>query len=152
MAGRYYRTNPLRQFIYPGAHMTTARGTNDLTETGDSPQFGPTVLRMLVGGHLRRLRESRGITRDDAGYAIQSSHSTISHLELGRTGFKPDDVATLLETELDDVICLRQIAGAQYLTRKSDVLPYQHLMNKLVVHAQPATATPGVIRQIISTL
>jgi transcriptional regulator with XRE-family HTH domain len=298
--------------------MTTARGMGDLAETGDSRQSGPTVPRMLVGAHLRRLRESRGITREDAGYAIRSSHSKISRLELGRTGFKSYDVADLLtlygvdeaerstilalaerantpgwwqdhrdvvpdwqeaylgleqdaalirtyevqlvpqllqtedyaraviaqghesgsaeqieqrvavrmrrqeilttptgrklwavmdeaalrrqvggrammraqlehlrrmaelphitiqvlpfssgghvgdvgpitvlrfaEAELDDVVYLQQIASAQYLSRKSDVLPYQHLMNKLVLHAQPATVTPGILRQLLSTL
>ncbi|MFF5208365.1 helix-turn-helix domain-containing protein [Streptosporangium sp. NPDC000396] len=51
---------------------------------------------MLVGAQLRRLREARGITREDAGEAIRASHSKISRLELGRTGFKQRDVADLL--------------------------------------------------------
>jgi hypothetical protein len=57
---------------------------------------GPTVLRMLLGGQLRRLREARGITRDAAGYEIRSSDSKISRMELGRVGFKERDVADLL--------------------------------------------------------
>jgi transcriptional regulator with XRE-family HTH domain len=56
----------------------------------------PTVLRMLVGAHLRRLREASGITCEDAGEAIRASHSKISRLESGRTGFKARDVADLL--------------------------------------------------------
>jgi len=59
-------------------------------------QAGPTVLRMLVGTQLRRLREARGITREEAGEAIRASESKISRLELGRVGFKPRDVADLL--------------------------------------------------------
>ncbi|MBL1068814.1 transcriptional regulator, partial [Streptomyces sp. 7-21] len=31
------------------------------------PQGGPTVLRIVLGTHLRRLRESRGISREAAG-------------------------------------------------------------------------------------
>jgi len=62
----------------------------------DYQRAGPTVVRMLVGAHLRHLREAAGITREAAGYAIRSSHSKISRLELGRTGFKPRDVADLL--------------------------------------------------------
>ncbi|MGP3958279.1 helix-turn-helix domain-containing protein [Nonomuraea sp. 3N208] len=62
----------------------------------DSLQSGPTALRLLIGAQLRRLRESRGITRDDAGYAIRGSHSKISRMESGRTGFKTRDVADLL--------------------------------------------------------
>jgi transcriptional regulator with XRE-family HTH domain len=57
---------------------------------------GPTVLRILLGGQLRRLREYNGISRDDAGDAIRASGSKISRLELGRVGFKERDVADLL--------------------------------------------------------
>jgi transcriptional regulator with XRE-family HTH domain len=59
-------------------------------------QGGPTVLRILLGGQLRRLRESRGISRQDAGHAIRASDSKISRLELGRVAFKERDVADLL--------------------------------------------------------
>ena len=48
---------------------------------------GPTVLRMLLGAQLRRLRESRGISREDAGWQIRASESKISRMERGRVGF-----------------------------------------------------------------
>jgi transcriptional regulator with XRE-family HTH domain len=54
------------------------------------------VLKILLGSQLRRLRESRNISRDDAGYAIRASGSKISRLERGRVGFKDRDVADLL--------------------------------------------------------
>ncbi|MGK5550069.1 helix-turn-helix domain-containing protein [Actinomadura kijaniata] len=57
---------------------------------------GPTVLRILLGSQLRRLREARGISTEDAGYEIRGSHSKISRMELGRVGFKERDVADLL--------------------------------------------------------
>jgi hypothetical protein len=57
---------------------------------------GPTVLRMLLGNHLRRLREAQGVSREDAGWEIRSSESKISRMELGRVGFKELDVADLL--------------------------------------------------------
>jgi transcriptional regulator with XRE-family HTH domain len=57
---------------------------------------GPTVRRILVGAQLRRLREAKGITREDAGYTIRASESKISRLELGRVSFKERDVADLL--------------------------------------------------------
>lgn len=60
------------------------------------PEGGPTVLRILLGIQLRRLRESRDITRDQAGYTIRASGSKISRMELGRVGFKERDVADLL--------------------------------------------------------
>ncbi|MFC9688810.1 helix-turn-helix domain-containing protein [Kribbella sp. NPDC056951] len=57
---------------------------------------GPTALRMMLGGHLRRLRERAGVSRTDAGWAIRASESKISRLELGRVGFKERDVEDLL--------------------------------------------------------
>jgi hypothetical protein len=51
---------------------------------------------MMLGGHLRELRERAGVTRTDAGWAIRASESKISRLELGRVGFKERDVADLL--------------------------------------------------------
>ncbi|WP_424923137.1 helix-turn-helix domain-containing protein [Actinomadura rubrisoli] len=57
---------------------------------------GPTVLRMLVGAQLRRLREAVGISTEAAGYEIRGSHSKISRMELGRVGFKERDIADLL--------------------------------------------------------
>jgi transcriptional regulator with XRE-family HTH domain len=60
------------------------------------PRGGPTVLRIVLGSHLRRLREQQNISAEDAGYAIRASHSKISRMELGRVGFKERDVADLL--------------------------------------------------------
>ncbi|QIS12090.1 helix-turn-helix domain-containing protein [Nocardia arthritidis] len=57
---------------------------------------GPTVLRMVLGARLRRLREGCGISRDAAGEAIRGSHSKISRLELGRVGLRQRDLADLL--------------------------------------------------------
>lgn len=57
---------------------------------------GPTVLRMILGAQLRRLRESQGITREAAADVIRGSASKISRLELGRVGSKPRDIADLL--------------------------------------------------------
>jgi transcriptional regulator with XRE-family HTH domain len=57
---------------------------------------GPTVLRILVGAQLRRLREASGITRETAAYTIRGSEAKMSRIESGRVGFKPRDVADLL--------------------------------------------------------
>lgn len=54
------------------------------------------VRRILLGSQLRRLRESRGITREAAGYSIRASESKISRMELGRVSFKARDVEDLL--------------------------------------------------------
>ena len=57
---------------------------------------GPTVLRIALGGQLRRLREQRGISREAAGDAIRGSHAKISRLELGRVSFRERDLNDLL--------------------------------------------------------
>lgn len=65
-----------------------------MTEAGG--QRGPTALRIMLGAHLRQMREDAGITRADAGWEIRSSESKVSRMELGRVGFKERDVADLL--------------------------------------------------------
>ncbi|MCG5218706.1 helix-turn-helix domain-containing protein [Streptosporangium sp. KLBMP 9127] len=78
--------------------MNTARDARDEAKNpalqGRSARS--TVLRLLVGAQLRRLREACGISPDDAAYEIRASASKISRMELGRVGFKERDVADLL--------------------------------------------------------
>uniref|UniRef100_UPI002454B723 helix-turn-helix domain-containing protein n=2 Tax=Nocardia TaxID=1817 RepID=UPI002454B723 len=52
---------------------------------------GPTVLRIALGGQLRKLREKRNITREAAGDGVRGSPANINSLELGRTGVKESD-------------------------------------------------------------
>ncbi|MBB2914464.1 transcriptional regulator with XRE-family HTH domain [Streptosporangium becharense] len=61
-----------------------------------APQASSTVLRIVLGAQLRRLREGRDITLEEAGRAIRASHSKVSRMELGRVGFRIRDVADLL--------------------------------------------------------
>ena len=91
----------------------------------------PTVLRIVIGTQLRRLREANGITREAAGQAIRASEAKISRLELGRVGFKERDIADLLElygvrepAERDGFLQLvRQANTPGWWHRYSDVLP-----------------------------
>ncbi|WP_157563305.1 helix-turn-helix domain-containing protein [Micromonospora chokoriensis] len=95
------------------------------------PTTGPTVLRMLLGAQLRRLRESSGVTREGAGWEIRSSESKISRMELGRVGFKERDVADLLtlygvteEHEREALLKLARDANSPgWWHRYGDVLP-----------------------------
>ena len=92
---------------------------------------GPTVLRMLLGAHLRRLRDAAGVTREDAGWEIRSSESKISRMELGRVSFKERDVADLLtlygvddEEERNRLLALARDANTPgWWHRFGDVLP-----------------------------
>jgi transcriptional regulator with XRE-family HTH domain len=94
-------------------------------------QSSPTVLRIVLGTQLRRLREASGITREAAGEAIRASHAKISRLELGRVGFKERDIADLLtlygvtdETERDAFLTLVRRANTPgWWQRDSDLLP-----------------------------
>lgn len=77
--------------------MSAEGAVRDRLVSGVLPsQAGPTVPRMVLGAQLRRLREARGITGGEAGEVIRASHSKISRLEMGRTGFKRRDVSDLL--------------------------------------------------------
>jgi hypothetical protein len=92
---------------------------------------GPTVLRILLGSQLRKLREANGVTREAAGWEIRASESKISRMELGRVGFKERDVADLLtlygvqdKTEREALLALARQANTQgWWQRFSDVLP-----------------------------
>ena len=60
------------------------------------PRADATVLRMLLGSQLRRLREAAQVTPDEAGYEIRASRSKISRMENGRVSFKDRDIVDLL--------------------------------------------------------
>jgi transcriptional regulator with XRE-family HTH domain len=60
------------------------------------PRADATVLRMLLGSQLRRLREAARVTPDRAGYEIRASRSKISRMENGRVSFKDRDIIDLL--------------------------------------------------------
>ena len=95
------------------------------------PATGPTVLRMLLGAQLRRLREASGVSREGTGWEIRSSESKISRMELGRVGFKERDVADLLTlygvTAADERTALLKLArdanSPGWWHRYGDVLP-----------------------------
>jgi transcriptional regulator with XRE-family HTH domain len=88
------------------------------------PHGGPTVLKILLGSQLRRLREARNISREDAGYAIRASGSKISRLERGRVGFKDRDVADLLS--LYGVTDERERSALQSLARQANEPGWWH--------------------------
>jgi transcriptional regulator with XRE-family HTH domain len=113
--------------------MITARAEGDETplnmmarERGSS-----TVLRILLGSQLRRLREQHGLTVEAAGHSIRASHSKISRMELGRVGFRARDIRDLLtlygvldETERHSLLSLVDQANRPgWWHNYDDVLP-----------------------------
>jgi transcriptional regulator with XRE-family HTH domain len=104
-------------------------------ETPDAdPEESPaeaTVLRMLLGAQLRRLREATEISAERAGYEIRASRSKISRMETGRVGFKLRDIQDLLtlygvadEKQRANVIALASRSREpEWWTQYSDILP-----------------------------
>ena len=94
-------------------------------------QAEATVLRMLVGHQLRRLREAAGVTAEQAGYEIRASRSKISRMENGRVGFKDRDVADLLtlygvtggQTRARMLELAQQASIPGWWAKYSDILP-----------------------------
>jgi transcriptional regulator with XRE-family HTH domain len=97
----------------------------------DSPDRGPTALRIALGMQLRRLRDASHVTSAQAADAIRATSSKISRLERGRTTAKQRDVADLLslygvtdEAEREQLLELvRQASAPGWWQQYSDVLP-----------------------------
>jgi len=94
------------------------------------PTEGPTVLRILLGTQLRRLRESRGISAQEAARAIRGSESKISRIELGRNAIREIDVLDLLTyygvgaIEREQLLSLAEQANRPgWWHRYNDILP-----------------------------
>jgi transcriptional regulator with XRE-family HTH domain len=85
---------------------------------------GPTALRIMLGSQLRRLREAKRITLEEAGYVIRASGSKMSRLETGRVGFKSRDIADLLT--LYGVTDEQEREALQELARKASAMGWWH--------------------------
>ncbi|MET9865578.1 helix-turn-helix transcriptional regulator [Streptomyces sp. NPDC006129] len=113
--------------------MGTEEAARPSTGSGalDGRSAGPMVPRLALGARLRRLRQERGISREDAGHVIRASSSKISRMEAGRHGFKLRDVADLLtlygvtdEAERATLLALAEQANTPAWWRYySDVVP-----------------------------
>jgi len=103
----------------------------DRTRLGTENIGAPTVLRILLGTQLRRLREARGISAQAAAKAIRGSESKISRIELGRNSVREVDIADLLnlygitdQAEREQLLALAGQANQQgWWHRYQDVLP-----------------------------
>ena len=98
---------------------------------GNGGPRGSTVLRMILGSQLRRLREAAGVSPEQAGYEIRASRAKISRLEHGRVSFKNRDVADLLTLYgvTDEQVRARMLALAHqartpdWWSNYGDILP-----------------------------
>jgi transcriptional regulator with XRE-family HTH domain len=88
------------------------------------------VQRLVLGRQLHRLRESRGITAEQAAEAIRGSHSKISRMEHGRVGFKERDVADLLT--LYGVTDTEERAALLNLAREANTQGWWHAYSDIL--------------------
>src|SRR6202451_2687727 len=91
---------------------------------------GPTVQRLVLGGHLRRLREDAFITTEQAAAAIRGSHSKISRMEHGRVGFKERDITDLLT--LYGVVDGEERAALLNLAREANTPGWWHAYSDIL--------------------
>jgi transcriptional regulator with XRE-family HTH domain len=97
-----------------------------------SRSAGPSVQRLVLGGHLRRLREQADLTTEQAADTIRASHSKISRMERGRVSFKERDIADLLSlygvadpAEREGLLALAREANLPgWWQSYSDILPH----------------------------
>jgi transcriptional regulator with XRE-family HTH domain len=105
-------------------------GEQPFSGLNDAP-VEATVLRMMLGGQLRRLRETADITPEQAGFEIRASRSKISRLETGRVKLKPRDVKDLLTlygvtdegVQAKILSLVKQSNTPDWWTKYSDILP-----------------------------
>jgi Domain of unknown function (DUF5753)/Helix-turn-helix domain len=125
--------------VWPGPDHSLAGAMVSMERPGErgtepsplEPVSSPTVLRMVLGGQLRRLREAAGIPPDRAGYEIRASRSKMSRLENGRVSFKDRDVADLLtlygvtdDKQREQMLALARNASSQgWWSKYDDVMP-----------------------------
>lgn len=91
----------------------------------------PTVLRLVLGKRLRDLRESAGLSFDEAGHALDVTHATIRRIEKAEVGLKIPYIEKLLHLygvtdpeEVDTFLALARKANEPgWWHRFRDVLP-----------------------------
>ncbi|MCM3884308.1 helix-turn-helix transcriptional regulator [Frankia sp. R82] len=91
---------------------------------------GPTVRRRRLGAELRRLREAKELTVDQAGEHIHRSGPTISRMETGQFRFIARNVADLLD--LYDVTDAEQRQALLALAKESRKPAWWHSYGDLV--------------------
>lgn len=90
----------------------------------------PTVRRRRLAAELRRLRETAGLTIDEAAERLEVSGSKISRIETGRVSVHPRDVRDLLDlygvtdqAELEALVTIaREARQKGWWTAYADVL------------------------------
>lgn len=93
LSSTVYSVTPQEARQIPSGSVGSARPLRFPSLSGASS----TVQRRRLGDHLRLLRESRGLTGEQAAERMNCSQSKISKIELGRTGIRIGELGDLLD-------------------------------------------------------
>ncbi|MFG1945797.1 helix-turn-helix domain-containing protein [Nonomuraea sp. NPDC048826] len=120
---------------------------------------GRRLWAIVDEGALRRMAGGRDVMRAQLGHLIEMAglkHVALQVLpfsvEVAVGGIGPVTLLRFPQAELDDIVYLEQLAGAQYLTKDTEVRPYRRLLDELSVHAPPPKDTPRILREIMDEL
>src|SRR5258708_16522404 len=93
MRGRLFGSTYFSWPTQGDAMVTTAGPVAGPVQSLPPPGSGsPTVLRILLGAELRRLREAKRLSLEEAGDGIPASHSQGSRPATAPGGFKDPDL------------------------------------------------------------
>jgi transcriptional regulator with XRE-family HTH domain len=102
------------------------------------PFGGPEVMR----GQLRHLIDMTALP-----------HVAVQVMPFRTGGYagvgNPIPLLRQSEAELADVVYLERLTGAEYIDKPEDVDAYRHLLNQMATQAEPATATPRIVRDLL---
>jgi transcriptional regulator with XRE-family HTH domain len=121
---------------------------------------GPPRLWMVIDeAALRRPVGGRATMFAQLEHLIDSCelpHVTVQVLPFSAGGHAAAggaiSVLRLPAPELPDVVYLEQLTTALYPDKPSELEYFRHILNRLAVQAVPASATPEVLRQILSEI
>lgn len=102
----------------------------------------PVGGRDIMAGQLRHLLD-----------LCDMSHLTVQVQSFGRAGCAAEGAFTLLrppDPELPDLAYLEHLGAGLYPDKSGDLDYYRHWMNLLTTQAEPADATPDILRRLLA--
>ncbi|MER6688687.1 helix-turn-helix domain-containing protein [Streptomyces minutiscleroticus] len=119
----------------------------------------PTVLAVLEEGVLRRPVGGAAVMRAQIdrlseALGLPGVHIRIMRFAVGAHpgAFGPFHHFRFGFSELPDVVYLESLAGAVYIDRPADVVPYLDVMDRMSVQAEPADRTREILEELRAEL
>ena len=106
------------------------------------------ALRRPIGGAVTMRAQIQHLIK-----LAELPHVTIQVMPFSAGGHAaaggPVTILRFPENELPDVVYLEQLTSALYPDREADIEGYWHVMNRLVVEAEPPTETSALLRRVL---